>query len=117
MGFERAGGFYRANFQRVKDAYFRERGRDIDHVMARLLSAMKTRESHTPPPAGGVLIIADLDPASVINLKQSGYEAFVTETGGGMSHTAILARSMNIVAVVGANGALAAAKKRRNRYR
>ena len=100
----------RANFQRVKDAYFRERGRDIDHVMARLLSAMKTRESHTPPPAGGVLIIADLDPASVINLKQSGYEAFVTETGGGMSHTAILARSMNIVAVVGANGALAAAK-------
>ncbi len=98
----------RINFQQMKDDYFRERGNDVGYVVKRLLAAMKIRAKPVSPPAGGVLVATDLDPASVINLRQTGYESFVTETGSGMSHSAILARSMNIVAVVGANGMLAA---------
>ncbi len=99
----------RANFRRIEDEYFRERGRDIDHVMRRLLAAMANGgKAKTTAPE--ILIAEDLDPASVINLRQAGCRGFVTETGGGMSHTAIVARSLGIPALVGAAGVLAAAQ-------
>lgn len=103
----------RANFRRIEDEYFRERGRDIDHVMRRLLAAMandERREGKTKAAAPEILIVGDLDPASVINLRQGGCRGFVSETGGGMSHTAIVARSLGIPALVGAAGVLAAAR-------
>lgn len=98
----------RANFRRIEDEYFRERGRDIDHVMRRLLAAMSDADK-TKPAAPEIVIAEDLDPASVINLRQSGCRGFVTEAGGGMSHTAIVARSLGMPALVGAAGILAAA--------
>ena len=108
----------RANFRRIEDAYFRERGRDIDHVMRRLLTAM-TGGAHNKKTNGKdnkrsrtaeIVVAEDLDPASVINLRQQGCRGFITEAGGGMSHTAIVARSLGIPALVGAAGALAAAQ-------
>ena len=100
----------RANFRRIEDAYFRERGRDIEHVMQRLLSAMDGGAEKKTRAAAEVVIAEDLDPASVINLRQQGCRGFITEAGGGMSHTAIVARSLGIPALVGAAGALAAAE-------
>ena len=52
------------------------------------------------------MLSADLDPAEVIRAHHAGYVGFVTESGGGASHTAILARSMQIPALVGARGLL-----------
>ncbi len=100
----------RANFRRIEDAYFRERGRDIEHVMARLLAAMSGGKTPPRPAAGEIIVAEDLDPASVINLRRKGCRGFITETGGGMSHTAIVARSLGMPAIVGAAGALAAAE-------
>ena len=100
----------RANFRRIEDAYFRERGRDIEHVMQRLLSAMAGSAEKKTRAAAEIVIAEDLDPASVINLRQQGCRGFITEAGGGMSHTAIVARSLGIPALVGAAGALAAAE-------
>ncbi len=99
------------NFRRLKDAYLRERQRDIEQVMNRLIAAMasNTNHSQTPITTGekAILIAADLDPADVIQINRLGYKGFITESGGGNSHTAILARSMNIPALIGARGVLA----------
>lgn len=99
-------------FRRAQDSYLRERQRDIEQVMGRLLTAMKVgsgQRQKTQIAAGENAIIAalDLDPADLIRIHQSGYKGFVTESGGGNSHTAILARSINMPAVIGARGILA----------
>lgn len=98
------------SFRHLQDDYLRERYRDIEQVMQRLLLAMG--ESKRPPRAeisageNAILIASDLDPADVIRLSQQGYKGFITESGGGNSHTAILARSMNVPALIGARGIL-----------
>ena len=98
-----------AHFLNVQDSYLHERGKDIHHVMRRLLDAIEPGSSKKPKTAKGrILVTSELDPAHVITLRQEGYLGFVSDTGGGASHTAILARSMNMPAVVGANGLSAA---------
>lgn len=100
-----------AQFLNIEDSYLRGRGEDVRHVMRRILAAMKPNAKRKPPDAAGLVIVAaELDPAHVIGLKQRGYAGFATEGGGGASHTAILARSMGMAAVVGAKGLLAAVK-------
>ena len=98
-----------AQFLNVEDSYLRGRGDDIRQVMRRLLAAMKPRAGpKRENPAGQIIVAAELDPAHVVELKQRGYAAFATEGGGGAAHTAILARSLGMPAVVGAKGLLAA---------
>ena len=100
-----------ARFLNIEDSYFRGRGADVRHVMQRLLAAMKPGGGRKPPRTADLIVIAaELDPAHAIVLRQRGYAGFATETGGGASHTAILARSMGMPAVVGAKGLLAAVK-------
>ncbi len=100
-----------AQFLNMEDSYLRGRGDDIRHVAGRLLAAMKPGAGRKKENAAGLVVVAaELDPAHVIALKQRGYAAFATEGGGGASHTAILARSMGMPAVVGAKGLLAAVK-------
>lgn len=97
------------SFRRINDSYLRERGRDIGHVVKRLLAAMGTGARKRKLAAAAekrILLSADLDPAEVIRAHHAGYVGFVTESGGGASHTAILARSMQIPALVGARGLL-----------
>jgi phosphotransferase system enzyme I (PtsI) len=74
----------------------------VDHVVNQIHRALKSDEETEQPDLRGKVILArDLTPADTILMRHLGIAAFVTETGGPMSHTAILARSLGIPAVVG----------------
>jgi phosphotransferase system enzyme I (PtsI) len=96
-------------FDRMDDPYLRTRRDDVDHVV-RQIQVFLTGE----PPAealasadlsGRVVVASDLTPADAILLRHRGVAAFVTEHGGRMSHTAILARSLDIPCVIGVHNA------------
>jgi len=93
-------------YARIQDSYLRERGNDIEDVARRLikiLSGSQTRDiSHF---ASDALIVADhLLPSVAAELDSSKVLGFVTAMGGSTSHTAIIARSLGIPAVVGLRG-------------
>jgi phosphotransferase system enzyme I (PtsI) len=115
-------------FDEMEDAYLRERKADLEQVVERLLHRMKgtaavlapspprrkraaTDDDNDDPTAGDgidvplVLIAHDLSPADMLQFKKSVFAGFVTDVGGRTSHTAIVARSMDIPAVVGARTA------------
>ncbi len=92
-------------FEAMDDAYLRNRKHDVVHVVGQiqkaLLGSQAERELSRGDLKGCILVAQDLTPADVILLKERGVGAFVTEFGGPMSHTAILARSLDLPAVVG----------------
>ena len=92
-------------FEEMEDPYLRSRRDDVDHVVQHILSFLlggRTSDRDEDADLGGCVIIAhDLSPADTVVLRHRGVAAFVTEYGGPMSHTAILARSLNIPAVMG----------------
>ena len=93
-------------FDQMQDAYLRTRRDDLDHVISRIHKVLL--EQHAPLEEnlrGQIVLAEDLSPADVIMLHNQQVMGFVTEYGGPMSHTAILARSLGIPAVVGARGA------------
>ncbi|MGH6609526.1 MAG: phosphoenolpyruvate--protein phosphotransferase, partial [Burkholderiaceae bacterium] len=102
-------------FDAIDDEYLRERSTDVRQVVERVVNALSegrpTRVAISKPLAPGerlVLIAQDLAPADVLHLKDRAdidLAGFVTEFGGPTSHTAILARSLGLPAVVGADGA------------
>ncbi len=110
-------------FDEMEDPYLRERKADLEQVVERILRAMRGVASPVAAPATGappgeseprfdavvdvplVLVAHDLSPADMLQFKQSGFAGFVTDVGGKTSHTAIIARSMDIPAVVGARSA------------
>ena len=111
-------------FDEMEDAYLRERKGDLEQVVERLLRHMKGLPTTLPQPAPRktsswqqdqllddshdvplVLIAHDLSPADMLQFKQSVFTGFVTDVGGKTSHTAIVARSLDIPAVVGARNA------------
>jgi phosphoenolpyruvate-protein phosphotransferase (PTS system enzyme I) len=101
-------------FEDMEDEYLRERKADIEQVAERLLAALLRKAGTLPkaaPPrdfAGEdplVLVANDIAPADMLQFKGSVFTGFVTDVGGRTSHTAIVARSMDIPAVVGAREA------------
>ncbi|MBS0392385.1 MAG: phosphoenolpyruvate--protein phosphotransferase [Proteobacteria bacterium] len=115
-------------FEEMEDEYLRERKTDLAQVVDRILRRMKgVANPVAPPPSGArrqaeagaeaeylqgdaadvplVLVAHDLSPADMLQFKQSVFAGFITDVGGKTSHTAIVARSMDIPAVVGARGA------------
>ena len=118
-------------FDEMEDAYLRERKADLEQVVERVLQRMvgaalpmsagqrsanaKRRKSDQQAQLDGmlddtvdvplVLIAHDLSPADMLQFKRSVFAGFVTDVGGKTSHTAIVARSMDIPAVVGARSA------------
>ncbi len=117
-------------FDEMEDEYLRERKADLEQVIERILRRMKGAPSPMRPPlqqqrqAGAgrknspqglllddtidvplVLIAHDISPADMLQFKQSLFAGFATDVGGKTSHTAIVARSMDIPAVVGARSA------------
>lgn len=97
-------------FDEMEDAYLRERKADLEQVVERLLSRLVRVDAAgraVPPPrdfAGEeplILVSADISPADMLQFKRSVFKGFVTDVGGRTSHTAIVARSMDIPAVVG----------------
>jgi len=99
-----------AIFDRMEDAYLRTRRDDVDHVV-RQIQVFLGAEADTDvladvDVAGRVIVAEDLTPADTILLRHRGVAAFVVEHGGPMSHTAILARSLDIPAVMGVHHAM-----------
>jgi phosphoenolpyruvate-protein phosphotransferase (PTS system enzyme I) len=104
------------HFDEMEDEYLRERKSDLEQVTERILTAL-TRSANggrtIPTPGardfGGeeplVLVASDIAPADMLHFKRSVFTGFVTDVGGRTSHTAIVARSMDIPAVVGAREA------------
>ncbi|HET7199744.1 MAG TPA: phosphoenolpyruvate--protein phosphotransferase [Burkholderiales bacterium] len=93
-----------AQFEEMEDSYLRERKQDIVQVVERVLAAMLgTGHAPVAPSHEEDLIVVahDLSPADMILFKQHRYAGFVTDLGGVTSHTAILARSLAIPAIVG----------------
>ena len=93
-------------FDEMEDPYLRTRKDDIDHVINRIQRILLKQKPlrHEEPDSrlnGYVLIADDLSPADTVLMQHHGILAFVTEYGGPTSHTAILARSLIIPAIVG----------------
>jgi phosphoenolpyruvate-protein phosphotransferase (PTS system enzyme I) len=92
-------------FDTIEDSYLRERRADVIQVAQRVMKALSGQPGYTPPPAGDfdrnlVLVAHDLSPADVVLFKQHQFASFVTDLGGATSHTAIVARSLNIPCIV-----------------
>jgi phosphotransferase system enzyme I (PtsI) len=98
-----------AQFDEMHDAYMRERKGDLEQVAERLLThLMGTQQSSSPSQASHeslILVAHDLSPADMVRFKGDVFSGFVTDVGGQTSHTAIVARSMGIPAIVGAKSA------------
>jgi phosphoenolpyruvate-protein phosphotransferase (PTS system enzyme I) len=104
-------------FDEMEDEYLRERKADLEQVVERLLGVLARGSdgasplaSHavTPEQSGDdplVLVASDISPADMLQFKGGVFLGFVTDVGGKTSHTAIVARSMDIPAVVGAREA------------
>ena len=112
-------------FDEMEDLYLRERKADLEQVVERVLRQLKGAPTGMPQPAvrrpGSqrqqdllledtedvplVLVAHDLSPADMLQFKQSVFAGFATDVGGKTSHTAIVARSLDIPAVVGARNA------------
>ncbi len=113
-------------FDEMEDDYLRERKADLEQVVERLLRAMDDNPSVPLSPVAGaisgvvagppgardfagedplVLVSNDIAPADMLQFKRSVFTGFVTDVGGKTSHTAIVARSLDIPAVVGAREA------------
>ncbi len=109
-------------FDEMDDVYLRERKADVEQVVERLLRALAAGPDQVPvaPPATApearaardfagedplVLVANDVAPADMMQFKRSVFTGFITDVGGKTSHTAIVARSMDIPAVVGAREA------------
>jgi len=96
-------------FEQMDDAYLRTRRDDIDHVINRLQRILLDYEQDDAHKEGvpldnAIVLAYDLTPAETVLLEHQGISAFATECGGPLSHTAILARSMQIPALVGTHG-------------
>jgi len=91
-------------FDEIEDAYLRERKHDVVQVVERMLKALmgKARRLSRRGRDEDLIIVAhDLSPADTIQFKTLKIGGFVTDLGGATSHTAIVARSLAIPAVVG----------------
>lgn len=93
-------------FAAMEDEYLRERGSDVRQVIERvlvLLSGSKTalRIDHELDSDESLIVVAhDISPSDMIRLRGARFAGFATDLGGATSHTAIVARSMGVPAVV-----------------
>ena len=94
-----------AVFDAMDDPYLRTRKDDVEHVVNRVQIHLQGKRRKEPPPgetvAGRIIHADDLTPADTVLMQHQGVAGFMTEFGGPNSHTAILARSLDIPAVVG----------------
>ena len=94
-------------FSSMDDEYMKERAVDVKDVSNRLIACFTERtESETNHTDGLIICADDLAPSETVQLDKKRVLAFVTQKGSLNSHTAILARTMNIPAVIGAGEAL-----------
>lgn len=97
-----AGDRFAEDFSAMEDPYMQARGEDIRDISQRVVSILLGKDSVEPLEDWPVILAAeDLTPSETIRLDRSKLLGFVTRQGSSTSHTAILARTMNIPALVG----------------
>lgn len=97
-------------FEEMEDPYLRTRRDDIDHVINRVLRMLVQRDGDglataVPSSDHAIIVAEDVSPADLILLHSQRMAALVTESGGPLSHTSILARSFGVPAIVGMRSA------------
>ena len=97
---------YLKSFESISDKYFRERTADIKDVFKRLLHNLTgyERKSLTDLKEDVIVVAHDLSPSETAVMHKERVIGFVTEAGGPTSHTAIMARALEIPAITGAHG-------------
>jgi phosphoenolpyruvate-protein phosphotransferase (PTS system enzyme I) len=92
-------------FEEIDDPYLRERKADVQQAVERVLKALMGAQTLAQPAVSEeqklIVVAHDLSPADMILFKRHRYGGFVTDVGGVTSHTAIVARSLAIPAIVG----------------
>ena len=92
-------------FEEIDDPYLRERKADVQHAVERVLKALMGGQILAEPAVSEeqklIVVAHDLSPADMILFKRHRFGGFVTDVGGVTSHTAIVARSLAIPAIVG----------------
>ncbi|MBS3919757.1 MAG: phosphoenolpyruvate--protein phosphotransferase [Deltaproteobacteria bacterium] len=90
-------------FKAIEDEYLRERRSDLHYVSSRVFrNLMGRKHDDITKIKGKVIVVAhDLSPADTLQMNLNHIAGFITDIGGKVSHTAILARSLGIPAVVG----------------
>ncbi|HUP94072.1 MAG TPA: phosphoenolpyruvate--protein phosphotransferase [Burkholderiales bacterium] len=93
-----------AQFDQIEDSYLRERRTDVRQVVERVMKSLLGHPGYTPPQTADgrqlILVAHDLSPADVVQFKQHHFASFITDLGGTTSHTAVVARSLNIPSIV-----------------
>lgn len=95
-------------FDAIEDAYLRERKQDVVQVVERVIKVLLGRDQlaasekklQARQERAMILVAHDVSPADAIQFKHHQFAAFITDVGGVTSHTAILARSLNIPSIV-----------------
>ena len=100
-------------FEKMDDDFLRERASDIRDVTGRVLDQLLGTEPERVGRAAQSHVVAarDLTPSDTAGLHDGGVLAFVTEEGGRTSHSAIMARSLDVPAVVGVKGLMEAVQE------
>ena len=92
-------------FDEIDDTYLRERKADVQQAVERVLKALMGAQTLTEPSLTEeqelIVVAHDLSPADMILFKRHHFGGFITDVGGVTSHTAIVARSLGIPAIVG----------------
>ncbi|WP_047551602.1 phosphoenolpyruvate--protein phosphotransferase [Methylotenera sp. G11] len=96
-------------FEQIEDSYLRERKQDVIQVVERIIKVLLGHQAQLSTEQQNsalhqerklILVAHDVSPADAIQFKQHQFAAFITDVGGATSHTAILARSLNIPSIV-----------------
>jgi len=99
-----------AQFDEIEDEYLRERKQDIQQVAERVLKVLMGTALAAPPDRNAsddefqpqmIVVAHDISPADMLAFRDRSFVGFVTDVGGQNSHTAIVARSLDIPAAVG----------------
>lgn len=96
-------------FESMSNAYLKERSEDITHVSDRIMTSLMGAESLNISEINKkvILVAVDLSPAETSQIKLERIKGFITDRGGMASHTSIIARTLNIPAVMGLERATA----------
>lgn len=105
---ETTGANFSEMFSSMEDSYMKERSADVEDVSKRLVSVLLNENNSNDLSLEEPVIIAadDLAPSETVQLDKSKVLGFITKKGSASSHTAILARTMNIPAIIGVGSQL-----------
>jgi phosphotransferase system enzyme I (PtsI) len=102
-------------FEQIDDVYLRERCNDVRQVAERVIRKLASRSGASAARGGKttrsarneawIIVAHDISPADIMSIKDMDYASFITDVGGATSHTAILARSMALPAILGLHNA------------